>query len=213
MRASRLKHSIFGLAAGLLSVLPCLAQTDSVAPVKNEIQFIGGHSVGNLHLFGYSDNRHLLRFGAELDHRVPIGAIGSRIDYVTELLPVILLNEPAKYGPDGKPLTTARQWQYGAGITPVGLRLIWRKPGEFQPYLIGKGGVLYFKNRVLSTEGTHIQWSAQYGAGVERAISSRIGYRLAYNDFHFSNGDIGRHNPGIDLMEIQAGLTLRLQRR
>jgi hypothetical protein len=189
------------------------SQTTPIQPVQSEFQIVGGFSVGNIHLFGYSDNRQIYPFGVEYDRRVRGSLAGLRLDYVAELLPVVLLNEPAQYKVDGTALTTARQIQYGAGFTPIGARILWRKPGQLQPYLIGKGGILYFRNRVLSTEGTHLQFSAEFGAGVEKAISNRIGFRVAYNDFHFSNGDIGRHNPGIDLMEMQAGLTLRLSRR
>jgi hypothetical protein len=63
---------------------------------------------------------------------------------------------------------------------------------------------------VLSSEGTHLQFSAEFGTGIQKALTNRIGFRLAYNDFHFSNGNIGRHNPGIDFMQAQAGLTWRL---
>lgn len=212
MLSKRTVFSVLGLAA-LVAAGTRLASPQAappVDPVTSEIQIVGGYSVGNLHLFGFSDNRHILPLGAEYDHRLRDGVIGSRLDYVAEFLPVVLLNEPAKYALNGKALTTERRQQYGAGASPAGLRLMWRKPGQYQPYLIAKGGVLYFKDRVLSTEGTHLQWSAEFSAGLEKAISRRFGYRIAYNDFHFSNGDIGRHNPGIDLMEISAGLTVRL---
>jgi Lipid A 3-O-deacylase (PagL) len=181
--------------------------------VKSELQLVGGFSVGNIHLFGYADDRQIYPFGLEYDRHSFGGLIGSKVDYVAEFLPVVLVNEPAKYGTDGHALTTDRKIQYGIGLTPVGARMMWRKPGQIQPYLIGKGGVLYFTDRILSSEGSHVQFSGQFGVGIQKALSNRFGYRLAYNDFHFSNGDIARHNPGIDFMEIQAGLTFRLMRR
>jgi len=187
------------------------AQAESpVTPVKSEIQLEGGLSFGNIHLFGFSDNRRILPVGFEYDRHSFGGLIGSKVDYVAEILPLVLLNEPARYSLNGRALTKDRQWQYGAGLTPIGVRMIWRPAGSLQPYLIGKGGVLYFKNRVLSPEGTHLQFSAEFGGGVEKAITNRIGWRLGYTDFHFSNANIGRHNPGIDLMEVTAGLAIRL---
>ena len=197
-------------AVSLLWAPSATSQSEAApAPVKSEIQIEGGSSVGNFHLFGYSDNRRMMPFGFEYDRHTWGGLIGSKVDYVGELLPVVLLDEPAKYGTNGKALTTDRQIQYGAGISPLGVRMIWRKAGQFQPYLIGKGGVLYFQNRVLSSEGTHLQWSSEFGGGIEKAVTDRIGYRISYNDFHFSNGNMGRHNPGIDLMYINAALTFR----
>jgi opacity protein-like surface antigen len=187
------------------------AQVESpIVPVKTEVQAIAGVSFGNIHIFGNSDDRQLYTFGAEYDRHCLGRLIRSQVDYVAELLPVVLLNEPAKYDKYGQKLTTDRQIVYGAGFTPVGARLMWRRPGQIQPYLIGKGGILYFENRVLSSEGTHVQFSAEFGTGVQKALTNRIGFRLAYNDFHFSNGNIGQHNPGIDFMQAQAGLTWRL---
>jgi opacity protein-like surface antigen len=201
-------------AISFLLAPSCQSQPESSpAPVKTEIQIEGGTSVGNFHLFGYSDNRRLTPFGVEYDTHIWGGWLGSKVDYVGELLPVVLLDEPAKYDTSGHAIGTGRQIQYGAGISPIGVRMMWRNTGQFQPYLIGKGGVLYFENRVLSTEGTHMQFSSEFGGGIEKAVTSRIGYRLSYNDFHFSNGDIGRHNPGIDFMYINAALTIRFAKR
>lgn len=183
------------------------------APAKNEFQAVGGFSVGNLHLFGVSDDRQVYPFGVEFDHKYFPGLGWAHLEYVAEFLPVVLLNEPAEYDIKGHALTSDRKLVYGVGATPIGWRIMFRKPGKIQPYLIGKGGVLYFTDRVLSTEGTHVQWNAQYGLGFQKDVSNRMGFRLAYNDFHFSNGNIGRHNPGIDLMEIQMGVTFRLANR
>jgi hypothetical protein len=203
---------LLGLAAVFFVGAP-LARPQAaspVAPVKSEIQLEGGLSFGNIHLFGFSDNRRILPVGFEYDRNSFGGLIGARVAYVAEILPLVLVNEPARYALNGRALTSERQWQYGAGLSPAGVRMMWRPAGTLQPYLIGKGGVLYFKNRVLSPEGTHLQFSAEFGGGVEKAITNRIGFRLGYTDFHFSNANIGRHNPGIDFMEINAGLAIRL---
>lgn len=211
------KSGFFGcfLAALLVLWTPSVrAQAESgPVQVKDEFQVVGGFSVGNVHYFGYSDNRKVYPFGVEYDHRYFPGLGRLHLEYVAEVLPVVLLDEPAKYGVNGKALTTDRKIVYGFGFTPVGWRLMFRKPGQIQPYVIGKGGVLYFADRVLSTEGTQVQWNAQFGLGFQKTVSDKLGFRVAYNDFHFSNGNIGKHNPGIDLMEIQMGLTYRLARR
>ena len=204
---------VFAAVSSLLAPSARSQSESSPTPVKTEIQFEGGSSIGNFHLFGYSDNRRLMPFGFEYDTHIWGGWLGSKVDYVGELLPVVLLDEPATYGTSGKATGTGRKIQYGAGISPIGVRMMWRRPGQFQPYLIGKGGIIYFENRVLSSEGTHLQFSSEFGGGIEKAVTDRIGYRLSYNDFHFSNGDIGRHNPGIDFMYINAAVTFRFAKR
>lgn len=117
---------------------------------------------------------------------------------------------PAKYGADGHPLTSERQWQYGAGVSPIGFRMIWRRRGGFQLYGIAKGDIFYFHNRVLSTQSTHLQFGSDIGLGVEKAVNARLGFRAGFTDFHVSNGNIGRRNPGIDFMYFTGGVSWRL---
>jgi Lipid A 3-O-deacylase (PagL) len=179
-------------------------------PANIEIQVEGGESVGNFHLFAFAENRRLRPFGIEYDRQIFGRLFGAEFDYVGEVLPLVLMNEPARYGENSLALTTDRQEQYGAAISPTGFRLIWRKRGQIQPYWNAKGGFLYFKNRVLSTEGTHLNFSAEFSLGVEKALTSRLGFRAGYSDFHVSNGNIARKNPGIDFMYFNAGLTYQL---
>lgn len=186
-----------------------MAQETAHGALRNEIQLESGDSVGNFHLFAYAENRRLNYIGIEYDRHSFGRLFGAQFDYVTELMPVILVNEPAAYGPDSRALTTARQEKYGVGYCPMGLRLLWRRPGRLQPYWMGKGGLLYFKDRILSPQGTHLNFSAEFSIGVEKALTSRIGFRAGFSDFHFSNGNIARKNPGIDLMYFNGGVNYR----
>jgi hypothetical protein len=186
---------------------------DSGRPMpETEIVVEGGQSFGNIHVFAYADDRTINPYGVEFDRHSWGGLLTARVDYVAEFLPVVLLNEPAKYGADSEPLTTARQIQYGTGFSPAGVRLLWRRDHAIKPYLIGKGGAIYFKNRVLSTEGSHLNFSAQFGAGIETRITRRADLRIGYSDFHISNGDIVARNPGIDFMYANAALAFHFGR-
>lgn len=180
--------------------------------MESEVTVEGGTSVGNIHLFAYADDRRINPIGFEYDRHSWGGFLTARVDYVGELLPVVLLNSPAKYDQYGHPLTTERTTQYGAGLSPVGVRLLWRRDAAFKPYLTGKGGILYFKERALSSEGSHINFSAQFGGGIEERLSRRMDLRTGFGDFHFSNGDIVRHNPGIDMLSFNVSLGYRFGR-
>jgi hypothetical protein len=131
--------------------------------------------------------------------------LAARADYVAEIMPVILLNEPAKYGINSIALTKARQVECGVGIYPIGGRLLWRRNRTFKPYLGTKAGILHFEKNVLSTEGARFNYSLQLGTGVEMRMSRRVDLRLGCSDLHFSNGDTARHNPGIDFIYLNAG--------
>lgn len=187
--------------------------TEAKLRPASELFIEGGSSVGNIHVFAYADDRRINPFGIEYDRHAWGGLLGAQVDYVAEFLPVVLLNEPAKYGLDSRALTTARQTRYGIGFSPVGVRLLWRRHKTFEPYLIGKGGLLYFTDHVLSAHATKLNFSAQFGAGLETTLPSGMVFRLGYSDFHFSNGDIARRNPGIDFMYLNAGLGWRFGSR
>ena len=182
-------------------------------PVKirpqSEIAIEGGSSVGNIHVFAYSNGRRINPFGVEYDRHSWGGLLGARVDYLAEFLPVVPLNEPAIYGADGRALTTARKTHYGFGFSPVGVRMLWRRNSNFRPYLMGKGGILRFHTHVLSPQASKLNFSAQFGGGLQAALTSRMDLSLGYTDFHFSNGDVAARNPGIDFMYLNAGLVFR----
>ncbi len=195
---------------GAASAARCVEPGGTRPETRIDLRIETGYSVGNFHLFAYDENRHILPIGIEADRPIFGHLFRAELDYVGEVLPAVLLNEPAKYGADGHALTGERQWQYGAGISPIGFRVLWRRWGGFQPYGIAKGDIFYFQNRVLSTQGTHLQFGSDIGLGVEKAVNARLGFRAGFSDFHVSNGNIGRRNPGIDFMYFSGGVSWRL---
>ena len=192
----------------LFSGLKARAQTEptEAAAPKSEINIVSGSSVGSIHLFGYADNREISLFGVRYFR--PMGHfIASRFDYVTEVLPVVLLRGPSKYGADSRTLTSERTVSYGADITPIGARLLWRSGKLWKPYLLGDGGLLYFKQRALSTRGTHLNFSAEFGAGIQFNLRSQNQLSIGYSLYHFSNGDTGARNPALDSNLIYTAIT------
>jgi hypothetical protein len=194
----------FGLAQSTVGPAP------AARPHESEIAVETGSSVGNYVVFGYAEGRRINPIEIEYDRHSWGGFLTARVDYVAEAMPVLLLNEPASYGLNTLALTSARQTVYGGGIYPIGARFLWRRNKAFKPYLIGQGGILYFQRRVLSPEASKLNFSGKFGFGVEETLSRRMELRLGYNDFHFSNGDIAPHNPGIDFMYFFGGISFKL---
>lgn len=179
---------------------------ESFAP-KAQIAVESGSSVGNIHICCFAADRRLSLFEVEYDRRWA-HFLGSEFDYVGALIPLVVVNEPAKYGVDSLPLTTARQNHYGVGFSPTGARFKWRPESSFSPYLVAKGGIMYFPSRILSAESSKLDFFAQYGGGMETALASTARFRLEFNIVHISDGNIARRNPGIDFMYINAGIAL-----
>ena len=179
----------------LLPGLRAFGQGD--AQSEKEIGIVAGQSVGSIHLFGYADNREMNLFAVQ--YAQPLGHfLAARFDYMTEIVPVFVLSEPKEYGADSIALSSEQKLVRGTGVSPIGARILWRPHRSWRPYLLGRGGVLYFQDRVLSTKGTHLQFSAEFGAGVQLQIHPHTQLSFGYSLYHFSNGDIGIRNPALD---------------
>jgi hypothetical protein len=185
------------------------AEKSAKKPAKNELAVEGGGSFGNWRVFAYAEDRQVSTYGLEYDHLLWGRILKTQVDYTAELLPVVLLSEPAAYKIDSTALTKARQMKYGADASPAGFRLQWRQGTGFEPYFYAKGGVAYFKERILSPQDTHLQFTAQFGVGFEHRLTRRMAIRAGFSEFHISNGDITR-NPGVDLMYVNGQLSFRL---
>lgn len=209
------KHIFLFFLLAFWIVAPLFARSQA-APGRlaadSELIIEGGSSLGNVRVFDFAEGRRINPFGIEYDRRLWNHILTARLDYVAELLPVVLVNEPASYTIDSIALTSARQTKFGVGIAPIGFRLLWRRNKELKPYFLAKGGFLYFPDRVLSQQATKLEFSAQFGVGVEQTLTPRLGLRVGFSDFHFSNGNIARKNPGIDFMYFSAGLCYRFGR-
>lgn len=183
------------------------AQPEKPAAGRRQVQFETGASFGNLHLFAYDENRALHPVGVEYDRPWMRSVIKGNLEYVSEVLPLIILNRAAKYGVGNSASNTARKNQYGFGVAPAGFRLLWRPVGLLQPYFGVKGGAAYFKSRGPSVVGSRMQFISEFSAGVERAVSARWGFRAGFSDFHMTN--LGRSKSASDFLYFNGGLSYR----
>lgn len=179
-------------------------------PVESELIVEGMASYGNYRIFASGTDCKLYTAGLEYDrhswdyfHR-----LRARLDYVAEVLPVVLLNEPDKADIWGNPQSYAHKIVPGFGFSPIGFRMMWRDKTAIEPYLTAKGGLIVFPIKVLSTDATYVNFSLQSGFGVQARLTPRLGLRLGlWNDFHFSNAFMVPVNPGLDVMNANLGLS------
>lgn len=115
--------------------------------------------------------------------------------YSPEVTPYAKLDEPVL---DGNQNEIGRKHTTGGGVSPVGFTIDFLPSHRVQPFWESNYGVLYFRDRVLSPEGSQFMHTVDFGVGLHvyrsRFVSSTIGFR--YN--HMSNADISLHNPGTD---------------
>ena len=97
-------------------------------PVETELAVEGLASFGHYKIFATDYYEKLYTGGVEYDRHSWGTFLGARMDYVAEILPLTLLNQPANPGLWGQPLSTARTTLPGLSISPIGLRMMWWGP-------------------------------------------------------------------------------------
>jgi hypothetical protein len=168
-------------------------------------------SYGNYHIFASGENCKLYDVGIEYDRHSWGHFLGSRVDYVAEFMPMVLLNQPKEMDIWGNTLTAARKTVPGIDIAPIGIRWLWRDGKAIKPYLMAKGGALVFAQKPLSSKTTYENLSLQSAIGLEVRMNDRFDLRLGlFGDFHFSDAFIVPVNPGLDVMNATMGLTYHL---
>lgn len=178
---------------------------------QREIIYEGLVSYGNYRVFGGAENVKLYAAGVEYDRELWRHLFHMRIDGVMEVLPVLFLTQPRRTDIWGDTLSRRRTLVPGAGITPLGFRLLWRDGKKIEPYFEAKGSVLGFTEKALSRDATYENWSFDLTDGLKVRLRGRYELRLGLlNDLHFSNAFVVRSNPAVDVMNINLGLVCRL---
>jgi hypothetical protein len=179
-------------------------------PVKSELQFEDLNSFGHFHIFANSWWSYLHVAGVEYDRHSWGKFIGARMDYVAEILPVVILKQPSQTDVWGNRLSSTFTTLYGAGISPAGLRMMWRDGKAWKPFYILKGGLIGFNRKALSQYAAYYDFSLQQSIGVQFRLDHRWDFRASIEHFHFSDGFVVPSNPGIDEMSYSASLAFHL---
>lgn len=182
-------------------------------PSQSNVVFEEENSVGHYHLFAGTWWSYLHVAGVEYDRHSWGTFLRARMDYVAEILPVVILEQPGSADIWGDPTSPSHTVNPGLGISPIGMRLLWRAGTRLEPYYVVKGGMIGFTNKALSPNASYENFSLQQGTGAQVRFGDKWDFRLGVSDFHFSNGFLVPSNPGIDEIMYGAGLSYRLHFR
>ncbi len=187
--------------------------TSSGNHIESELIYETLDSFGHLKIFGNTYWSYLHLAGLEYDRNSWGKFIGARMDYVAEILPVVILKQPAKTDVFGDPLSSAFETVGGLSISPIGLRMMWRDGKRFKPYYVVKAGMIAFTQKAPSVDASYQNFSLQQNIGCQFRLSQRWDLRAGIGDFHFSNAYVVPSDPGLDEMNVSAGLSYQLGRR
>ena len=173
---------------------------------KQEFGFVVGYSPAGGPIWGYQQNVRysptILRYSVEA---MPDFGFHCHcaLRYSPEITALSVLHEnaPSSTNP-AAPIT-----HYGAGFSPVGFQLDFRRGRKVQPIFTTDAGFIYYNRRVLSPQGSQFMYTIDFGGGVELFTTAHNALVLGYRYQHLSNANISDHNPGTDADTFYVGLS------
>ncbi len=190
---------------GVTKIPPVKQSAESEIAETNMIGY-GSHKI-----FGAAERCNLWAAGVEYDRHIWGHFLKARMDYVAEFLPVVVLKQPVVTDIWGNSKSEEQQLVYGVGLTPIGLRMLWRSNKAVKPFMVAKVGTVIFSRKVLSTEGSAANLAFQGDFGFQIKLTPRMDLRVApFEYFHFSNGYLATSNPGVDVISAKFGISYQL---
>ena len=198
------------------------AKTDSVIvkklpdkpPVESEIAVTGMAPMGDYRLFSATVRCNAWTVAVEYDRHSFGRLLGAQFDYVAEVIPVLILSEPAKSDFWGNALSPDQQLLPGISISPIGFRTLWRSNRAIRPYVTGKLGAAVFTQKAFSPNASYVNFNVQADFGMLFKMSDRVDLRVdPFVFFHISNGYLAASNPGMDQLAFKFGVSYHLGRR
>jgi hypothetical protein len=171
----------------------------------NEYGFWGGGSFGSPTLIGKTEGT---RFGLLAFRYARVVARGESLalKYTLDAVPLAALSFPSRDPAAGG--REVRKTITGAGLSPVGFQLNFRRRERVQPFAQGSGGFLYFGERVPDARGAQFNFAADFGGGVEWKTGARRAWTFGYRYHHVSNGYRADVNPGFDTNLFYVGFSV-----
>ena len=136
--------------------------------------------------------------------------MGARRDYSAEIMPVVILRQPSKTDLWGNPQTKSHQAIPGLGFYPIGIRLLWRDADRIKPFFVARGGLIGYTQKAFSRDAAYENFSLDYRIGIQVRLSERVDVRGGFGILHQSDGFVVPSNPGLDEMNVNAGVSYRL---
>ena len=210
--------------AGLTFIALPAARAQSQTPATSDLFYHGYASVGcfkfaggatdSLDYYGgieydrHNLGSHLSTFGHIMNY--PGRLTHSRFDLAMELNPLVVLHEPALADQWGNPLTPLKKTLIGVGLSPLGLRMMWRDGKRIMPYWGGKTGGVVFNEKALAPNATYANFSFQIGVGTQIKMTEKTNLRVGFQLYHFSNLYVNGSNPGLDTLGFTFGFVRHL---
>jgi len=177
----------------------------------NEFGVWGGGSWDSPTLIGKAADARLAILGLRYA-RVLARGDNLALKYTLDAVPVAVLSYESEVleplPPSGFAARLVRRTITGAGLSPVGFQLNFRRRERVQPFAQASGGFLYFGESVPLEGGAQFNFTADFGGGLQVKSGARRAWTVGYRYQHVSNGYRAQTNPGFDANLFYVGYSI-----
>lgn len=179
-------------------------------PVESDLSVMGTIPDGDYRMFSATVRCTAWTVGVEYD-RHWFHLLGSRADYVAEVLPLVFLSQPAVSDFWGNAKSPNQQTVPGISLSPFGFRFLWRGTKAVKPFAVGKVGAIAFTKKAFSPNASYANVNVQAAFGFQIRMTQRVDLRVEpFEFFHVSNAYLAASNPGMDQLSTRIGVTYHL---
>lgn len=111
-------------------------------------------------------------------------------------------------GPGSLTVQRRRDHTYGTGLSPIGLKLNFRRKQMLQPFASGTAGFLYFSKDVPVAGAKQFNFTFDFGGGLQFVRNSGRAITVGYKYQHISNANRSPINPGVDVQMLYGGFSI-----
>ena len=169
---------------------------------------------GDYRLYSATVRCNAWTVGVEYDRHSWGHFLKSQLDYVVEVIPILILSQPAVSDFWGNAKSPNQQLVPGISISPFGFRMLWRNNKAIRPYVIGKLGAVVFTKKAFSPNASYVNFNVQADLGIQFKLTERVDLRVdPFVFFHVSNGYLAASNPGMDEVAVKTGISYHLGKK
>ena len=172
-------------------------QTSDIGSRRNEFGIWGGISFDATNLIGKRPDARFGNIGLRYG-RILAANQNLAFSWTIDAVPVAVLSTR----------NITRDYTYGAGLSPIGLKLNFRRSQTVQPFASGSAGFLFFSKVVPEPGAARFNFTYDFGGGVQIVRDSGRAFTFGYKYQHISNGYHAPVNPGVDVQMLYAGFSI-----
>lgn len=169
----------------------------------NEFSFWAAGTTNAPRVIALSSDRRVsmlgLRYGRRLFLTRPLA-----LTWTVDLDPVVLVSQPRNV--KGKP-TGGREWIYGGGLAPFGVRFDFLPRRRLQPFVNASGGGVLFTRPAPYSDATKFNFMFEAGGGLRCYQRNGRALTFGWKYHHISNNYRVPDNPGIDSFMLYTGIS------